>query len=125
MPEKMIFAEVIKQNGVPFIALVASDGSYVNGKWVESPSREVEMTGIILPLVAGSKSVGEALNYVESGVYTLKEKKLLTVEPIEIGTKAVYKGEIYTIQAFTDLSEYTDVNIYLMRWEGVAADVEV
>ncbi|WP_332649670.1 hypothetical protein [Lysinibacillus sp. 54212] len=122
MPKKMLFADVISQNGVPFIALVATKGSYIKGKWVQPPQREVEMIGIILPIVAGSKSIGEELRFVESGVYTLKEKKLLTTEHIDIGTKAKYKGEIYTIQAFKDFTDYTDVNVYLMRWEGVTKD---
>lgn len=118
----MIFADVIAQNGVPFTILETGEGSYVNGKWTVPQPTEKEVTGIILPLVAGSKSIGEALNYVECGVYTLKEKKLLTTESIELDTKAIYKGEKYTIQAYTDLSEFTDVNIYLMRWEGVASN---
>lgn len=120
MPEIMIFKEVIDQNGVPFTAYISSEGQYVNGKWVPGITTEVGMSGVILPLVAGSKSVGQELNYIENGVYTTKEKKLLTTEIIEIGTKVKYKNDLFTLQAFTDYTDYTDVNIYIMRYrEGV------
>lgn len=120
MPEIMIFKEVIEENGVPFTAFLSGEGQYINGKWVPAVPVEVTMTGIILPLVAGSRSIGEELNYIENGVYTTKEKKLMTVVPIEIGTQVKYKNDFYTIQAFKDYSEYTDVNVYVMRWrEGV------
>ncbi|MFA1738014.1 hypothetical protein [Lysinibacillus fusiformis] len=116
MPELMIFKSVIDEQGVPFIAHLSSDGDYVDGEWVEGIAAPVELTGIILPLVAGSKSVGEALSYMENGKYTNKEKKLLTTTLLPNGTLAEYRGEKYTIQAFTDYTEYTDVNIYIMRW---------
>ncbi|MFJ7662021.1 hypothetical protein ACIQXW_06425 [Lysinibacillus sp. NPDC097162] len=110
MPELMIFKEVIEQNGVPFTALREEDGQYINGKWVHGNSTEFPMTGVILPLN------NDDLKYIESGVYTVKEKKLYVVETIKIDTKVKYKGDTYTIQSFKDLTEYTDVCIYLMRY---------
>lgn len=68
------------------------------------------MTGIILPLS------NDDLKYAENGTYSTKERKLLVVEPLTEGTRVEYKDAFYTIQAFKDYSEYTDVNIYLMRW---------
>lgn len=112
----MIFKPVIDAQGVPFIAHLNSSGDYIDGEWVEGIPTPVELIGVILPLVAGSKSVGEELNYMENGVYTSKEKKLLTTTEIPEGTLAEYKGQKYTIQAFTDYTEYTDVHIYVMRW---------
>lgn len=116
MPELMIFKPVIDAQGVPLIAHMSSPGDYIDGEWVEGTPTPVELTGVILPLVAGSKSVGEALSYMENGKYTTKEKKLLTAAEIPDGTLAEYKGQKYTIQAFTDYTEYTDVHIYVMRW---------
>ena len=109
MPDLMIFKEVIEQNSVPFTALIDQEGKYINGKWVPGKSKEVPMTGIVLPLN------NDDLKYIESGLYTVKEKKLYVVEPIKIDTKVRYKGATYKIQAFKDLTEYTDVHIYLMR----------
>lgn len=124
MPELMIFKEVIEQNSVPFIAFVNQEGQYINGKWVPSKPTEVPMTGIILPLN------NDDLKYIESGVYTVKEKKLYVVEPIKINTKVKYKGDIYTVQSFKDLTDFTDVHIYLMRYQGTGeggtqSDVQV
>lgn len=120
MPEIMIFKEVIDQNGVPFTAFLRGEGSHVSGKWTPGVPSEVPMIGIILPVVAGSKSIGEELSYIENGVYTLKEKKLFTTTPIELGVQVKYKNDFYTVQAFKDFSEFTDVFIYLMKWrEGV------
>ncbi|TQR21800.1 hypothetical protein [Psychrobacillus vulpis] len=114
MPEIISFKEMIEVNGVPFNALIAIDGQYINGKWVQGGHDNVQMKGVILPLS------NDDLKYVESGTYTVKEKKLLTTEPIDIGTQIDYKNDVYTLQAFKDYTEYTDVHIYLMRWrEGV------
>lgn len=116
MPELMIFKPVIDAQGVPFIAHLMGEGSYVDGEWVNGSPQLKELIGIILPLVAGSKSVGEELSFMENGKYTTKEKKLLTTSLIPDGTLVEYKDEKYTIQAFTDYTEYTDVNIYILRW---------
>ncbi|MGY3186450.1 hypothetical protein [Lysinibacillus sp. TE18511] len=110
MPELMIFKEVVEQNSVPFVALIDQEGQHINGKWVPGKTTKVPMTGIILPLN------NDDLKYIESGVYTVKEKKLFVVDPIKIDTKVEYKGDTYTIQSFKDLSVYTDVHIYLMRY---------
>lgn len=116
MPEKMRFAEVIEQQGVPFIAHLTSEGGYVDGEWVEGTKDDKECIGIILPLAVGTTNVGETLTYAENGVYNLKDLKLLTTETLPNGTEVTYKNRTYTIQDFKDFSDYTDVNIYLMRW---------
>ena len=106
----MVFNEFIEEYGVPFTILTASDGRHVNGKWVPGAQQEVSKIGVILPLS------NDDMKYIESGTYTVKERKLLTTELIEMGTKVNYKEDLYTIQAFKDYTEYTDVHIYLMRW---------
>ena len=82
------------------------------GEWVPPRKSEtfIKKAGIILPLSE------DDLKYAENGVYTVKEKKLYTVFPIEEGTVIRYKSDDYTVQAFKDYSEYADVFIYLMRW---------
>lgn len=106
----MLFAPVIQSQGVPFIAHLNGEGGYVDGEWVSGQEVPTEMTGIVLPLS------NDDLKYAENGTYTVKEKKLLTVEQISEGTKVDYNGQGYTLQAFKDYSVYTDVNIYLLRW---------
>lgn len=108
----MIFKSVIDSQGVPFIAHIEGEGDYVDGDWVDGTVVPTPMSGIILPLS------DDDLKYAENGTYTVKEKKLLTVEKITEGTQVDYKDNLYTVQAFKDFSDYTDVNIYLMRWRA-------
>lgn len=110
MPEKMLFGSVIQSQGVPFIAHMQGEGDYVDGEWVTGQEIPKEMIGIILPLS------NDDLKYAENGTYTVKEKKLLTIDQIPEGTKVEYNAQKYTLQAFKDYSVYTDVNIYLLRW---------
>lgn len=116
MPELMIFKDVIDEQGVPFIAHLETPGAYVNGEWVEGEKADEECFGVILPLSVGTQNVGESLGYAENGVYSLKDQKLLTTDTLQNGTLITYKGRKYTIQDYKDLSDYTDVNIYIARW---------
>lgn len=118
MPEKMLFGEVVEENGVPLVAKIKRPGAYDRGKWVEGRPEDVPFTGVVLPLAgAGSQSnIGELLTYAENGTYLLKAKKLLTVQELPKGTEIIYKNEPYTVQSFKDLTDYTDVHIYLMRY---------
>lgn len=110
MSIQVIFKEVIESLGVIFSVRDKKDGQYINGKWVPAMEQEKQLKGIILPLS------NDDMQYIESGTYTKKEKKLYVVTPLVLGTEAEYKGDKYTIQAFKDLTEYTDVHIYLMRY---------
>lgn len=104
------FREVIDSLGVMFSVSKKEEGHRVNGKWVPGMADDEQLTGVILPLS------NDDMQYIESGTYTKKEKKLYVVTPIALGSEVEYKGETYTIQAFKDLTEYTDVHIYLMRY---------
>lgn len=110
MPEIMLFKEAIDSNSVPFTAFVGAEGHFDDGEWIPPTTLPINMTGVILPLT------NDELNFAENGVYTTKEKKLLTVTPLSEGMKVLYKENNYTVEAFKDYSDYTDVLIYLMRW---------
>lgn len=110
MPDKILFADFIEEQSVPFIAYIKTPSGYVDGEWVEGKPTPMEKRGVILPLS------NDILNFAEAGTYTTKERKLMTVFPLEDGTKCEYKGNVYTIEAIKDLVDYTDVHIYVMRW---------
>lgn len=110
MAEKMLFGSVIDSQGVSFIAHLIGNGQYIDGEWVENEEVPTEIIGVILPISDDMRK------YAENGTYTTKEKKLLTTTPLPEGTECEYNGNLYTIEAFKDLSDYTDVNIYVMRW---------
>lgn len=113
MPELLIFKDLIEEQGVPFTVLRKDSGKYVNGKWTQLTDPPTELTGIILPLNV------DDLKYDESGTYSTKERKLFVAAPLAIETIIIYKGNRYIIQNFKDLTDYTDIHIYLMRWQGV------
>jgi hypothetical protein len=112
MPEIMVFKEMVEENSVPFIAHVESTGHYAdNGDWIsgEGPTT-VEMDGIILPLS------DDDLKYTEAGTYSIKNRKIITTQPLEFNQNIEYKGAVYTVQNFKDYSDYADVFIYFARW---------
>ncbi|OES45232.1 hypothetical protein [Domibacillus iocasae] len=117
MPEKMIFAPMVQENGKPFTAFqkpVGEKGRYVAGDWVEPESIPVPSFGVILLFS------DDDLRYSEAGTYSTKDRKLYTIDPLEQGQEIEYKGIRYTVQQFKDYSDYADVFIYVARWAGNA-----
>jgi hypothetical protein len=113
MPEQMIFRSMIEDNGVPFTADGAvTEGYYQDGDWIDGQIEKIPMFGIVLPVS------NDELRYAEAGTYSTKDRKVLTVQPLEEGKKIHYKGISYTVQSFKDLTDYADVFIYVARWAG-------
>lgn len=113
MPEIMVFKEMIHDLGVPFTALPEEQGKWQNGEFIITVSPQpVDMLGIILPLSE------DDLRYAENGTYSVKDRKIFTTITLQKGQKIRYKDVPYTIQNFKDLSDFTDVYIYLARWSG-------
>lgn len=113
MSKQFQFADFVEEFSVPIIAkTVGSDGYYDDGEWVPPiPAEDLNLVAIVLPLSE------DDLKYVESGSYTVKEKKLYVTKELAVGQKIEYKSDLYEIGAFKDYSEYADVYIYLMRWQ--------
>lgn len=117
MPEKMIFAPMVLENGQSFTAFQKPEGAnghYEAGEWVGVQPIAVPSFGVILPFSS------DDLRYTEAGTYSTKDRKLFTIDPLEIGQKIEYKGIPYTVQQFKDYSDYADVFIYVARWAGNA-----
>lgn len=118
MAKAFEFADFVEEFKVPFVYVVQQEGYWdkVTGDYIESSEVPVAMEGIVLPLSE------DDMRYSEAGTYTDKDKKLYTVQPLELGRKLIYKGDAYTIQSFRDYSEYADVFIYIARWREKAGD---
>lgn len=118
MPEKMLFASMIQDYGVPFTAYQkpAADakGHYERGEWINPSSIPVAAFGVIVPFS------NDELRYTEAGTYSTKDRKLSTLEPLELGQEIAYKGILYTVEQYKDLEEFTDVFMYVARWAGNA-----
>lgn len=104
------FADFIEEFKVTFTAYQETGGYYNDaGDWVEGGLIPAQMTGIILPLNE------DDLKYVEQGTYSVKDRKLYTTQPLQLGQEIEYKGTKYTVQNFKDYSDYADVYIYYAR----------
>ncbi|MED1711716.1 hypothetical protein [Heyndrickxia sporothermodurans] len=111
MSKPFEFADFVDEFKVPFISIVKVDGHWEDGgDWIPGGEKSAEMQGILLPLTQ------EDLRYSEAGTFSVKDKKIYTVEPLEEGQQIEYKGDKYTVQSFKDYSDYADVFIYHARW---------
>lgn len=105
------FADFVDEFKVPLVAISESEGYWTDdGKWVPGGPKEISMSGIVLPLTE------DDLQYTEAGTYSVKDKKIYVLSPLNEGQKINYKGDIFTIKNFKDYSDYADVYIYFMRW---------
>lgn len=116
MDKPFEFSDFVEEFKVPFTAFPAVQSEDVewqdNGDPVPSGVDPVpiQMEGIILPITE------DDLRYAEMGTYSVKDKKIYTTQPLELGQVIEYKGDKYTIQSFKDYSDYADVYIYLARY---------
>lgn len=79
------------------------------GKWIEGTETTRATGGIVLPL--SDSDIKRATN----GVYTEKDWKLYTLEPLQIGQRMEYMGQSYTIEPSKDYSAYSDVFMYFAK----------
>jgi len=113
MSKPFEFADFIDEFKVPFTFTKVEEGHWNdNGDYIPGGETTVQMEGIILPLTEND------LKYSEAGTYSVKDKKIYTTQPLEVGQVFEYKGDPYTIQSFKDYSDYADVYIYLARYRG-------
>lgn len=112
MTKQFEFADFVREFKKPFIASYTEiEGHWDDdGDWVEGQKTPVLMDGIFLPLSE------DDLQYSEAGTYSVKDKKIYTISPLEEGQQVEYKGKKYTVQNFKDYSDYADVYIYYARW---------
>jgi hypothetical protein len=104
------FADFIDEFKVDFTVYDETPGSYNTvGKWIQGTKTPRTMQGIILPLTT------DDLQFAGNGVYTSKDRKIYTTEPLKKGQKLEYEGQIYTIHEEKDYSAYADVYIYFAK----------
>lgn len=109
----MIFASMIEEYGVPIKAEVeAAGGYYKQGDWIPAVTASADVLAVLLPFKE------DTLRYSEAGTYSEKDRRLFTLVYLKLGQTIFYKGVRYTVQQFKDLTDYTDVKIYVARWAG-------
>lgn len=117
MVEKLLFGDMVREYGMPFIAFKEGKDGYYDeaGDWVPpSGPEKTSAIGVFLPFS------DDDLRYSEAGTYSTKDRKLYTLEELKEGMKIEYKGIPYTVQGFKDYTDYADVFIYVARWSGNA-----
>lgn len=119
MAKQFEFADFIEEFKVEFTSFKASEESNgwdrETGDYEDSNIEPVMMEGIILPLKE------DEIQYAPQGTYCVKDKKLYTLEPLEIQQEIEYKSDRYVVQSFKDYSEYADVYIYYAAWRDKGA----
>lgn len=102
--------EMINEFGV-MITVKEREGSHgfdENGDPVELPAVETEMLAIVVPFSDAE------LRMFEPGYVTASERKLYTLDPLDLDKTVTYRGEEYTVNAWKDYDDLADVHIYRM-----------
>lgn len=113
MAKQFEFADFIEEFQVEFTSFKSSGQSgwdRESGDFIEDVAEPTQMVGIILPLKE------DEIQYAPQGTYSVKDKKLYTLEPLDIQQEIEYKSDRYVVQSFKDYSEYADVYIYYAAW---------
>lgn len=107
------FTRLVNKYSKSFEVVYQQDGgSYVGGKYVSAGTVTEAATGAIIPM-------SERKIYGSGGTYTAKDRQLIMLEPVKgplKGVKVRYKGCEYSVEQETDHTDYSDVNVYWLKW---------
>lgn len=91
------------------IKIKVLDGEWVNGEWIESPSRNIEFKGIYFPFNSSDiKNFKEG--YIEIGDIDLRAK-------VELETKSIIElnGIMYEVNPNLDYGYLADIKFYILK----------
>lgn len=107
------FRRLIRKYSREFTQIALTDGYYNDaGDWVEGEQIETKISGAVI-------SFKESKIYRSEGTLTTKDRRLFTLEPIPDalhGAKAVFEGNIYSIEDCTENAMFTGVYAYTLRY---------
>lgn len=107
------FSRLINKYKSEFKAVTLTDGHYDDaGDWVKGERSETVVYGAVI-------SHKESKIYRSEGTLTAKDKRLFTLEPISKalqGSKAIYDGQMYSIEDNTENAKFTGVYAYTLKW---------
>lgn len=111
MAKAFEFADFVREFWVDFTVYEKQPGNRENPqrKWIEGAETPRATGGILLPLT------DDDLRRDVNGVYTEKDWKLYTLEPLQVGQRMEYGGNSYTIEPSKDYSAYSDVYMYFAK----------
>lgn len=106
------FTRLVNKYSNPFEVIYQQEGSYIGGKYVAGGELKEPAMGAIIPM-------SERKIYGSGGTYTTKDRQLIMLESIKRPLKEVkvrYKGCEYSVEQETDYTDYSDVNVYWLKW---------
>jgi len=114
------FRSLVDKHSGPITIEEETGGEYDyndGGKW-KPTTKKWETTAAVFNL--SSKDVrGYAIQYGEGGSFTQKDVKIYIHEPLVIGAKITYKGNVFTVAASSDYEDHAHgLMIYVARRAG-------
>lgn len=107
------FARLVHKYTSELKAIILVDGYYDDsGDWVKSGTDETVIYGAVI-------SHKEGKIFRSAGTLTTKDKRLFMLEPIDNalnGSKAVYEGNLYTIEDNVENAKFTGVYAYTLKY---------
>ncbi|TCZ76175.1 hypothetical protein E0485_15170 [Paenibacillus albiflavus] len=88
--------------------LIRKSGKWKSGKYVELPPERITLEVVILPIDA-------RLLQLEGGRYTMDDRAIYSLIPLNNGDQIERDGGIFTIDKTVDYSEYADFKKYLAK----------
>lgn len=104
------FTRLISKYSNPVVIELATDGGYDEdtGEYLIGQTEEVTIQGAIMPLK--SKQI-----YQSGGRLTEMDRIIYSLTPLTEKQHVVYKGKVYSVEAFDDYSDFGDFYYYLLK----------
>lgn len=110
------FNRLIAKYGSNLTAITIADGHYdTSGDWVKDETSETIIFGAVI-------SHSENKVYRSEGALTKQDRRFFTAKPINsslMGAKAIYDGNIYSIESCSENAKFTGVYAYTLKYVSV------
>ena len=107
------FSRLVNKYKSEFKAITLADGYYNDsGDFVKGEEKETVIHGAVI-------SYKENTVHRSEGRLTEKDKQLFMLQPIEKalqGSKAIYDGNVYSIEDCTENAKFTGVWVYTLKY---------
>ena len=112
------FGRLVQKYSRPFVCEIKTTGCYDDlGECYAPTLKHYETEGAVM-------SVSSSKRYHSDGAYTIKDKNLYMLSPIDgalLNAEIIFNNNVYRIENDTgcDDAEYTGVYSYVLKWVSV------
>ncbi len=107
------FRRLIEKYKKQFTAITLAEGYYDDfGDFVKGEETETVIQGAII-------AFRESKVHRSEGTLTTQDRRLITLEPIDKalqGSKAIYEGNVYSIESESENADFTGVFSYTLKY---------